>query len=378
MSPSLRFSSLALSLAACLATTIPAAQAQVAAPAGAWGSHVVRVGESLFDVASRYRMATTDLALLNGRDIGDVLLPGQSLWIPVANVRATRADRAASGRRGTRAPAPAPSRASQARVYTVQPGDTLSTIARAQGTDVDTLIRLNGLPLDGAIQAGATLIVEGPGAGADAPDGAAGQDGDGDPALPTRPAGPPPTGPTHQTYTVQAGDTLSSIAARFGQTALGLQRLNGLADDAIYEGQTLRIPVQGQGPGAARGGAKRIVVDVSEQRMYVWQGDTLVWNFVTSTGLDGYPTRRGSFQVQSRIPNAWSSAWQLWMPYWLGIYWAGSSENGIHALPIINGQTLWEGYLGSPISYGCVVLSAADAEQLYGWADIGTAVDIRD
>ena len=58
------------------------------------------------------------------------------------------------------------------------------------------------------------------------------------------------------------------------------------------------------------------------------------------------------------------------MPYWLGIYWAGGSENGIHALPIINGQTLWEGYLGSPISYGCVVLSAADAERLYNWAEV--------
>jgi len=362
---------LVLTLLGSLGLTIGGARAQVAAPAGAWGSHVLRSGESLYDVAARYRMATSDLALLNGRRLGDVLLPGQTLWIPVANVRSTRANRAASGRKGTRAPQPVRRRSDDAaaRLYTVQPGDTLSGIAAGQGTDVDSLIRLNGLPLDGVIQAGATLIVEGQAEGESA---AEGRDN------PGRPTGPPPSGPTSQAYTVQAGDTLSSIAARFGQTAISLQRLNGLADDAIYEGQTLLVPVQGQGPVAAAGGAKRIVVDISEQRMYVWQGDTLVWNFVTSTGLDGYPTRRGSFQVQSRIPNAWSSAWQLWMPYWLGIYWAGGSENGIHALPIINGQTLWEGYLGSPISYGCVVLSAADAERLYGWADIGTAVDIRD
>lgn len=368
---------LVLTLLGSLGLTVGGARAQVAAPAGAWGSHVLRSGESLYDVAARYRMATSDLALLNGRRLGDVLLPGQTLWIPVANVRSTRANRAASGRKGTRAPQPVRRRSDDAaaRLYTVQPGDTLSGIAAGQGTDVDSLIRLNGLPLDGAIQAGATLIVENPGEG-EAVDGQ--ESPSAVAALPTRPSGPPPSGPTHQSYTVQAGDSLSSIAARFGQTAIGLQRLNGLTDDAIFEGQSLRIPAQGQGPAAALGGAKRIVVDVSEQRMYVWQGDTLVWNFVTSTGLDGYPTRRGSFQVQSRISNAWSSAWQLWMPYWLGIYWAGGSENGIHALPIINGQTLWEGYLGSPISYGCVVLSAADAERLYGWADIGTAVDIRD
>ncbi|RIL09986.1 hypothetical protein DCC79_09395, partial [bacterium] len=183
---------------------------------------------------------------------------------------------------------------------------------------------------------------------------------------------------TTRTHTVVAGETLSSIAADHGVTAGELSRLNALADaDALRPGQTLAIPAPGAGPAAASGD-KRIEIDVSEQRMYVWQGETLVWNFVVSTGLPGYPTRRGTFEVQSRIPNAWSSAWQLWMPHWLGIYWAGGSENGIHALPIVNGQRLWGGYLGSPISYGCVVLGTEDAEQLYEWADIGTPVTIRD
>jgi len=345
------------------------AGAQVAAPQGTWGVHVVHAGESLFDVAARYRMATGDLALLNGRALSDVLWPGQTLWIPVANVRGARAGqsaRAASNRRGTRPPAPSPLTSTSSRLYTVQPGDTLSGIAASLGTDMDTLIRLNGLPMDGGIQAGATLVIEG-----QTEEGAAGP-------LPTRASGPAPTGPTTLAYVVQPGDTLSSIATRFDESANSLQRLNGLADDVIFEGQTLLIPSKGQGPTAGLDGPKRIVVDVSEQRMYVWQGEDLVWNFVASTGLAGYPTQRGHFQVQSKIPNAWSSAWQLWMPFWLGIYWAGGSENGIHALPIINGQTLWEGYLGSPISYGCVVLSAADAEKLYNWADVGTAVDVQD
>lgn len=351
------------------ATASGSAGAQVAAPQGAWGVHVVHVGESMFDVAARYRMATRDLALLNGRAMGDVLWPGQTLWIPVANVRSARAGqsaRAASNRRGTRPPAAAQGVTASSRQYTVQPGDTLSGIAASLGTDMDTLIRLNGLPLDGGIQAGATLIV-----GEQVADEAAGP-------LPTRASGPAPTGPTTVAYAVQPGDTLSAIATRFDESAISLQRLNGLADDTIYEGQTLLIPSKGQGPTAGLDGPKRIVVDVSEQRMYVWQGDSLVWSFVASTGLAGYPTQRGHFQVQSKIPNAWSSAWQLWMPFWLGIYWAGGSENGIHALPIINGQTLWEGYLGSPISYGCVVLSAADAEKLYNWAEAGTAVDVQD
>ncbi|MFN8422950.1 MAG: L,D-transpeptidase [Anaerolineae bacterium] len=53
-------------------------------------------------------------------------------------------------------------------------------------------------------------------------------------------------------------------------------------------------------------------------------------------------------------------------------------ESGIHALPIINGTTLWGGLLGSPASYGCVVLETADAATLYNWADIGTPVEIHD
>jgi lipoprotein-anchoring transpeptidase ErfK/SrfK len=65
------------------------------------------------------------------------------------------------------------------------------------------------------------------------------------------------------------------------------------------------------------------------------------------------------------------------MPYWLGIYWAGSLQNGIHALPIqANGQKLWDGYLGQPVSFGCIILSTQNAATLYNWAPVGTAVDV--
>jgi len=124
---------------------------------------------------------------------------------------------------------------------------------------------------------------------------------------------------------------------------------------------------------------KRIEVDVSEQRLTAWEGDRLVYNFVCSTGKSGTPTKYGRFSVISKIPKAYGSAWDIWMPYWLGIYWAGGSENGIHGLPILsNGQTLWSGYLGQPISYGCIVLDTWAARQLYEWADIGTEVIIHE
>jgi len=125
------------------------------------------------------------------------------------------------------------------------------------------------------------------------------------------------------------------------------------------------------------GGSKYILVDISEQHMYVYEGDSLVYSFVASTGMNN-ATRVGTFAVQSKIPNAYGSTWNIWMPNWLGIYWAGGLENGIHALPILpNGATLWEGYLGRPVSYGCVVLGSYESGLLYNWAEIGTPVEIR-
>ncbi len=130
-------------------------------------------------------------------------------------------------------------------------------------------------------------------------------------------------------------------------------------------------------PAPSYGGSKYILVDISEQHMYVYEGDTLIYSFVASTGMNN-ATRAGMFAVQSKIPNAYGATWNIWMPYWLGIYWAGGLENGIHALPILpNGATLWEGLLGRPISYGCVVLGTYNAHVLYDWAEIGTPVELR-
>ena len=130
-------------------------------------------------------------------------------------------------------------------------------------------------------------------------------------------------------------------------------------------------------PVPVTGGGKYILVDISEQHMYVYEGDALIYSFVASTGINN-GTRVGTFAVQSKIPNAYGATWDIWMPNWLGIYWSGSLENGIHALPILpNGATLWEGYLGRPVSYGCVVLGTYESQLLYEWAEIGTPVELQ-
>jgi lipoprotein-anchoring transpeptidase ErfK/SrfK len=124
---------------------------------------------------------------------------------------------------------------------------------------------------------------------------------------------------------------------------------------------------------------ERIVVDISEQHMYAYAGDQLVYSFVASTGRGG-GTLRGDFRILDKIDNAYSQPWGFWMPNWLGIYYVGVDlENGIHSLPVMpDGEVVWGDDIGKPISYGCVVLKPEDAVLLYNWVEVGTPVEIRD
>lgn len=123
---------------------------------------------------------------------------------------------------------------------------------------------------------------------------------------------------------------------------------------------------------------KRIVVDISDQRTYLYEDDELVKEFVVSTGEPGQDTAIGEFKIQSKIEMAYAATWNLDMPFWLGIYWSGPLENGFHAVPTVRhtGETMWDGYLGQRVSYGCIILSLEDAETLYNWADMDTPVSI--
>ena len=130
-------------------------------------------------------------------------------------------------------------------------------------------------------------------------------------------------------------------------------------------------------PGQSYSGGKSILVSISQQHLTAYENGQVVYSFIASTGMRN-STKVGTFSVLDKIPNAYGATWNIWMPNWLGIYYVGSLEDGIHALPILsNGDRLWSGYLGTPISYGCVVLGVSESLQLYNWADVGTPVVIQ-
>ncbi|NLF65172.1 MAG: LysM peptidoglycan-binding domain-containing protein, partial [Chloroflexi bacterium] len=259
--------------------------------------------------------------------------------------------------------------------YTVQPGDHLARIARSYGVDLNALATANNIVNPNLIFPGQVLII--PDSGAPAEEGTA------PPAEESGESLPPPAVTEH---IVQPGETLFRVALRYGVTVADLQQLNNLPNaNLIYVGQRLLISQNGAAlgeqpapPPPAPVAAKRIVVDKSEQRAYVYENGNLLWTFVVSTGMPGSETWSGTFAVRSKIPEAYAYNWALRMPYWLGFYHTGYLENGFHALPIMSsGAILWDGYLGTPVSYGCVILSYPDATTLYNWAEIGTEVVVQ-
>lgn len=313
-----------------------------AAPAG---SHVVQPGENLFRIGLLYGLTTDQLAQANGLSTSSPLYAGQTLQIPGAS----------SGGGPSVAPTPPADG-----THVVARGETLFGIAQRYGVSVDALSAANALYNPGLLYAGQTLTI--PGAS----------------SAPVVGYTPSQAAATH---TVAPGETLSGIARSYGVSQSALMQVNNIANPSVlYAGQALTIPNGGalsSAPASGGAGGKRIQIDISEQRMTVYENGQLLWTFLVSTGEPGRPTATGTYHVQNKLPNAYASTWNLQMPNWLGIYWSGPLQNGIHALPILSdGSRMWAGALGHPASYGCIVLGIADAERLYNWAEVGTEVTI--
>ena len=180
-------------------------------------------------------------------------------------------------------------------------------------------------------------------------------------------------------HTVQSGETLSSIGYDYGIPYPWLQQLNP-GVDALTVGQEIAIPAADALLPLPPVPGKRIVVSLSEQRTRVYENGQLKWDWSSSSGIAGSPTAPGIFQVQSHEPNAYAGNWDLWMPSFMGIYRPVPTSdfmNGFHGFPTRDGANLlWTNNLGTPVTYGCILLSNENAAQLYEWAEQGVIVEI--
>ena len=159
--------------------------------------YTVQAGDTLFNIAQRFQTTVEAIMQLNNLTSTNISV-GQRLKIPFF---------------GVTPPVP-----EETFPYTVVAGDTLFSLANRFNTTVAELKRINNLASD-ALNVGQILQIP----------------------------GIAPTTPTPITYTVVRGDTLFSIANRFGTTVDAIMRLNNLTTTNLSIGQQLLIP-EGETP----------------------------------------------------------------------------------------------------------------------------------
>ena len=189
------------------------------APAAALANVVVKPGETLSEIADRHGVSLTRLMQANGISNPNVITAGQSLRLPGSSTAA-----AGSARGGS---------------ITVQPGDTLSDIADRQGVSLNQLMQANGITNPNMVVAGQKLVLPGSrrATAAAAPR-----------ALPTAP------------YTVKSGETLSEIADRFGTSTERLIKINGISNpNLVVAGTRLAIPGRPSSSAAPRNAKEHVV-----------------------------------------------------------------------------------------------------------------------
>jgi LysM repeat protein len=296
------------------------------------GVHTVRAGENLRNIAAQY--GTSVAAILNANNLfdPDLVYAGQQLRIPIGVAEAT----------------------GRGESYTVQAGETLFGIARHLGVSQISLMQANGLADASVIWAGQRLAVPG-----------------GATVAPQEP--PAATRRRPHIHVVGPGETLVSLAARYGTTLSALAQANYLTStNQIASGQRLVIP-GGSAPTArpaAPVAGRWIEIDTRRQQLAAYEGESRVFTTAVSTGKPGMETLLGRFAIGRKfisqrmagpgydIPNV------PWVMYFHGVF-------AIHG-------AYWHDDFGRAISHGCVNMRPADAQWLYNWAPVGTPVVVHE
>ena len=169
-------------------------------PPGEYIIYNVKSGDTLYKIANQYGVSVNDIIEFNQ-------LPSSSLSINQQIL----------------IPTTMPPMQDNNITYTVRVGDSLWKIANQYGITVDQLISANNLS-NTTLQVGDVLIIPGRIE---------------EPELPNEPF--PPSNNVVE-YVVQSGDSLYSIAKKYGVTARELQEYNNLPSTLLSIGQVLLIP----------------------------------------------------------------------------------------------------------------------------------------
>lgn len=122
---------------------------------------------------------------------------------------------------------------------------------------------------------------------------------------------------------------------------------------------------------------KHIIVDISEQRLYAYEGGLLANTFLVSTAKAPWVTPLGEHSVLAKLPYVhykWSygagdpNNYDLGViPYNLRIY----PHIYIHYAP-------WHNNFGIPMSHGCINVNLENSEWIFAWAEEGVPVTVQE
>ncbi|MGB5960247.1 MAG: L,D-transpeptidase [Coleofasciculaceae cyanobacterium] len=125
----------------------------------------------------------------------------------------------------------------------------------------------------------------------------------------------------------------------------------------------------------------KVVVDLSEAKVYLYWGDRVVSTYPVAVGQPGWETPVGKFKVEKKLQNpVWQQpiTGELIKPgpenplgkRWIG-FWSDQRHHiGFHG-------TNKEQLVGQPVSHGCLRMRNSDVQALYEQVVIGTPVIVR-
>lgn len=129
------------------------------------------------------------------------------------------------------------------------------------------------------------------------------------------------------------------------------------------------IPTTPLGEGVAEG-ERWIEVDISEQLLTAWQGDTVVLRTIVSTGRAEFPTVTGTWPVRTKLTSTRMVGPGYDTPNvpWTMYFFRGYAVHGAY----------WHNDFGTPVSHGCINMRPDEAKLLFDWASVGTNVTVHE
>jgi len=116
-------------------------------------------------------------------------------------------------------------------------------------------------------------------------------------------------------------------------------------------------------------GNKWIDLDISEQTLRAYEGETLVFSALVSTGVPRMPTPLGEYKINRKVRVQAMGGPGYYLPnvQFVSYFYRGYAIHG----------TYWHNNFGRPMSHGCVNMRNADAQWIYNWAPIGIRVRVH-